>query len=48
MEFGDMDWIDLALDRGPWWTLVKAIMNLRVSQLTENLLASQEGLYSMG
>jgi len=28
---GDMDWIDLAKDRGMWWALVNALMNLRVS-----------------
>jgi hypothetical protein len=27
---GGMDWIDLAEDRGRWWVLVKAVMNLRV------------------
>jgi hypothetical protein len=27
----DMDWIDLAKDRGMWWELVNAAMNLRVS-----------------
>jgi hypothetical protein len=26
-----MDWIDLAEDRGRWWALVNAVMNLRVS-----------------
>jgi hypothetical protein len=25
-----MDWIDLAQDRDRWWTLVNAVMNLRV------------------
>ena len=25
-----MDWIGLAQDRGSWWTLVGAVMNLRV------------------
>ena len=24
------DWIDLAQDRDRWWTLVNAVMNLRV------------------
>ena len=28
--FGCMDWIDLAQDRGGWWALVNAILNLRV------------------
>jgi hypothetical protein len=30
VEFGGMDWIDLAQDRYRWWTLVNAVMNLRV------------------
>jgi len=25
-----MDWIGLAQDRDRWWTLVSAVMNLRV------------------
>ena len=25
-----VDWIDLALDRGQWWTLVNTVMNLWV------------------
>jgi len=28
--FGYMDWIGLAQDRDRWWTLVSAVMNLRV------------------
>jgi len=28
--YGYMDWIGLAQDRDRWWTLVSAIMNLRV------------------
>ena len=27
---GSMDWIDLAQDRNRWWTLVNAVVNLRV------------------
>jgi len=27
---GYMDWIGLAQDRDGWWTLVSAVMNLRV------------------
>jgi hypothetical protein len=27
---GGVDWIDLAQDRGRWWALVNAVMNLRV------------------
>jgi hypothetical protein len=30
IEFGDMDWIGLALDRDQWRALVNTIMNLRV------------------
>ena len=25
-----MDWIDVAQDRGMWWVLVNAVMNVRV------------------
>ena len=25
-----MDWIEVAQDRGRWWALVNAVMNLRV------------------
>jgi hypothetical protein len=28
--WGGMDWIQLAQDRDRWWTLVNAVMNLRV------------------
>jgi hypothetical protein len=27
MGFGDVDWTDLAEDRGRWWALVNAVMN---------------------
>jgi hypothetical protein len=27
---GGMDWIEVAQDRGMWWALVNAVMNLRV------------------
>jgi len=27
---GSVDWIDLAQDMVRWWTLVNAVMNLRV------------------
>jgi len=30
MEFGGMDWIDVAQSRGIWRALVNAVMNLRV------------------
>jgi len=30
VEWGDMDWIDLAKDRDRWRALVNAAMNLRV------------------
>jgi hypothetical protein len=29
IEFGDMDWIDLAQDRDQWRAFVNTIMNLR-------------------
>jgi hypothetical protein len=28
---GGMHWIELAQDRDRWWTIVNAVMNLRVS-----------------
>jgi hypothetical protein len=30
LEYGVMDWICLARDRGQWRALVKAVMNLQV------------------
>jgi hypothetical protein len=30
MRCGYMDWIELAQDTDRWWTLVSAVMNLRV------------------
>ena len=33
-----MDWIYLAQDRGRWWALVNAAMNLRVLQNAVNIL----------
>jgi len=30
VEYGSMDWNDLAQDRDRWWVLVNAAMNLRV------------------
>ena len=30
LEFGGMDWIDLAQDRDRWQVLVNALINLRV------------------
>ena len=37
---GGMDWIDLALDRDRRWTLVTAVMNLRVPYSAGNFLTS--------
>jgi len=37
---GYMDWIGLAQDRDRWWTLVSAVMNLRVPQNVGNFLTS--------
>jgi len=30
VECGCMDWLELAQDRGRWWALVNAVVNLRV------------------
>jgi hypothetical protein len=30
IEWGDVDWIDLAHDKDQWWVLVNTVMNLRV------------------
>ena len=39
---GSMDWIYLDQDRDRWWTLVNAIMNLRVPQHAGNFLTTWE------
>jgi hypothetical protein len=33
VEWGDMNWIDLAQDRDRRWAVVSAIMNLQVSYM---------------
>jgi len=39
---GDMDWIDVALDRDRWCELVNAVMNLRVPYNAWNYLTNIE------
>jgi hypothetical protein len=38
--WGDVDWIDLAQDRGRWWVLLSAVMNLRVANNVGNFCTS--------
>jgi len=38
--WGCMDWIDLAQDRDKWRKLVNAVMNIRISSTTGNILTS--------
>jgi hypothetical protein len=40
IEWGDMDWIDLAQDRNQWKVLLNTVMNLRVSQNIGKFLSS--------
>ena len=40
MEYGDMDWIDLAQDRDRWRSIVNAVMDHRVPQNAGNFLTS--------
>jgi hypothetical protein len=52
MGWRGTDWIDPAQERDRWQTLLNTVMKLWVPYnvqncLTENRLASQEGLYSM-
>ena len=30
VKYRGMDWTDLTQDRGSWWVLVNAVMNLRI------------------
>ena len=50
MAGGCLNWINLAQDRDRWWALVNAAINLKmrgISSLAEDMLACQEGLFSM-
>jgi hypothetical protein len=38
--YGDIDWIELAQDKGRWRALVKAVMNYRVSLNDGNFVTS--------
>jgi hypothetical protein len=38
--YGGMNWIELAQDRGRWWALVNAVMNLQVSLNAGNFLTT--------
>jgi len=40
VEWGVMDWIDLAQDGNSWWALANAVINLRVPQNAGNFLTS--------
>jgi hypothetical protein len=40
LEYGDMDWIELAQERDRWWALVNAVMNLRLPSNAWNFLTS--------
>jgi hypothetical protein len=42
LECGDMEWIDLAQDRGRCRALVNAVMDIRVPQYADNFLTSRE------
>jgi len=48
-DVGAMDWIDVVQNRDKWLALVNAVMKLMlgIAWLTENLLASPEGLCSL-
>jgi hypothetical protein len=40
IDLEGVDWINLAMYRGPWWVLVKAIMNNRVPKREGNFFTN--------
>jgi len=42
LEWGSLDWIELAYERERWRALGNAVMNFRVPEFAGNLLSSSE------